>query len=139
WCALGERRLDAVIDKLPFKANVDVRFHSYQLDPGAPQKATQSQADYLAGRGLEPARREAGRKHLSEAGSGIGFTFNHDDVVPSNTWTAHRLIQAAAANDVQAQVVDALFVAYFEHGLDVGDLAALKPVVVDAGLPEHVA
>ncbi|GGD30606.1 DSBA oxidoreductase [Microbacterium faecale] len=139
WCALGERRLDAVIDTLPFKEHVDVRFHSYQLDPGAPEKATQSQAEYLAGRGLDPARLEAGHKHLSEAGNEIGFTFNHDDVVPSNTWTAHRLIQAAAAHDVQAKVVDALFVAYFEHGLDVGDGAGLKAVVVEAGLPVHVA
>lgn len=139
WCALGERRLDAVIDRLPFKANVDVRFHSYQLDPNAPEKATQSQAEYLAGRGLDPARLEAGHKHLSEAGRELDFEFNHDAVVPANTWTAHRFVQAAAAHGVQPPVVDALLVAYFQDGLDVGDPAALKRVVVGAGLPEAVA
>lgn len=139
WCALGERRLDAVIEQLPFKEHVDVRYHSYQLDPNTPERATQSQAEYLAGRGLDPARLEAGHKHLSEAGRELDFEFDHDAVVPSNTWTAHRFVQAAAAHGVQPQVVDALLVAYFQNGLDVGDSAALKRVVAGAGLPEAVA
>lgn len=139
WCALGERRLDAVIEQLPFKEHVDVRYHSYQLDPNTPERATQSQAEYLAGRGLDPARLEAGHKHLSEAGRELDFEFDHDAVVPSNTWTAHRFVQAAAAHGVQPQVVDALFGGYFQHGLDVGDPEAVKRVAVDAGLPETVA
>ncbi|MGO1265269.1 MAG: DsbA family oxidoreductase [Microbacterium gubbeenense] len=139
WCALGERRLDSVIEKLPFGDAVDVRFHSYQLDPNAPDRATMTQSEYLAGRGLDPARLEASHQHLSASGSELGFEFDHDAVVPSNTWAAHRMIQAAAAEGVQAQVVDALLVEYFQKGLDVGDLEALKAVVVAAGLSEEVA
>ncbi|MGO3175482.1 MAG: DsbA family oxidoreductase [Microbacterium gubbeenense] len=139
WCALGERRLDSVIEKLPFGDAVDVRFHSYQLDPNAPDRATMTQSEYLAGRGLDPARLEASHQHLSASGSELGFEFDHDAVVPSNTWAAHRMIQAAAAEGVQAQVVEALLVEYFQKGLDVGDLEALKAVVVAAGLSEEVA
>lgn len=138
WCALGERRLGAVLDALPFGDDVDVRFHSFQLDPNAPEKATQSQAEYLAGRGMDPARLEAGHRHLSEAGEEVGIRFDHDAVVPSNTWTAHRLVQAAAAHGVQAAVVDALFSAYFERGLDVGGPEALGAVATGAGLDADV-
>lgn len=35
WCALGERRLGAVLDALPFGDDVDVRFHSFQPRPAA--------------------------------------------------------------------------------------------------------
>ena len=139
WCLLGERRLDAVIEKLPFGENVDVRYHSYQLDPTLPEKATQSQAEYLAGRGFDPKMLEQSHQHLSAGAAEVGFEFNHDAVVPANTFTAHRLIQAAAGEGVQRQVVDALFLAYFQNGLDVGDHAALKAVVVDAGLSAAAA
>ncbi|MGO1236040.1 MAG: DsbA family oxidoreductase [Microbacterium gubbeenense] len=139
WCALGERRLGSVIEKLPFGDSVDVRFHSYQLDPNAPDRATMTQTEYLAGRGLDPAKLEASHQHLTSAGSELGFEFDHDAVVPSNTWAAHRMIQAAAAEGVQGKVVDALLVEYFQKGLDVGNLEALKAVVVAAGLDEDVA
>lgn len=139
WCALGDRRLESVIEKLPFGDEIDLRFHSYQLDPNAPEKATMTQAEYLAGRGFDPARLEAGHRHLTEEARKVGFDFNHEAVVPSNTWTAHRLVQAAAVHGVQRAVVESLMTAYFQNGLDVGDAAALTSVVVDAGLPEAVA
>jgi predicted DsbA family dithiol-disulfide isomerase len=131
WCLLGERRLDSVIDTLPFGENVDVRYHSYQLDPTLPE--------YLAGRGFDPKMMEQSHQHLSAGAAEVGFEFNHDAVMPANTFTAHRLIQAAAEQGVQREVVDALFLAYFQHGLNVGDHVALKKVVVDAGLAAETA
>ncbi|GGF38082.1 DSBA oxidoreductase [Microbacterium sorbitolivorans] len=139
WCLLGERRLDAVIDKLPFGENVDVRYHSYQLDPTAPETTTMTQTEYLTGRGLDPKMLEQSHQHLDAGAAELDFEFNHDDVVPANTFTAHRLIQAAAAQGIQRQVVDALFLGYFQNGLNVGDHEALKKVVVDAGLSAEAA
>ncbi|HLT66757.1 MAG TPA: DsbA family oxidoreductase [Microbacterium sp.] len=139
WCLLGERRLETVIEKLPFGDDIDVRYHSYQLDPTLPEKATQTQAEYLAARGFDPKMMEQSHHHLSAGAAEVGFEFDHDSVVPANTFTAHRLIQAAAAEGVQQKVVDAIFLAYFQHGLDVGDHAALKAVVVDAGLSADTA
>jgi predicted DsbA family dithiol-disulfide isomerase len=82
---------------------------------------------------------EQSHQHLSAGAAEVGFEFNHDAVMPANTFTAHRLIQAAAEQGVQREVVDALFLAYFQHGLNVGDHVALKKVVVDAGLAAETA
>ena len=139
WCLLGERRLEQVIENLPFGKNIDVRYHSYQLDPTLPEKATQSQAEYLAARGFDPKMMEQSHQHLQAGAAEVGFEFNHEAVVPANTFTAHRLIQAAAAEGVQQAVVDAIFLQYFQHGLDVGDHAALKKVATEAGLSEETA
>src|SRR5690606_28639566 len=109
WCLLGERRLETVIEKLPFGDDIDVRYHSYQLDPTLPEKATQTQAEYLAARGFDPKMMEQSHHHLSAGAAEVGFEFDHDSVVPANTFTAHRLIQAAAAEGVQQKVVDAIF------------------------------
>lgn len=145
WCAVGERRLCDVMEQLPFSDDVDVRFHSFQLDPHAPQRSTQTQQEYLVSRGLTPQMLGESHERLSAMGEEIGLHFDHDAVIPSNTYTAHRLIQAAAdpaaggSSALQATVVDALFRGYFERGLDVGDEAALRTVVVDAGLTSELA
>lgn len=141
WCLVGERRFDKVLQELPFKDNVDVRFHSFQLDPNAPERSTLTQPEYLLGRGMDPERLRGAQEHLRAMGSELGIRFDEDSAVPSNTFTAHRLIQASAGAGagVQARVVDALFSAYFEQGKDVGDAAQLRDVVVSAGLPAELA
>ncbi|WP_158595440.1 DsbA family oxidoreductase [Galactobacter caseinivorans] len=138
WCLVGERRFDKVLKDLPFKEDVDVRFHSFQLDPNAPERSTMTQPEYLASRGMDPEKLRAAQEHLQNMGSELGIHFDEASAVPSNTFTAHRLIQAAAGAGVQAQVVDALFSAYFEQGKDVGDPEQLRAVVLAAGLPQDL-
>ena len=139
WCAVGERRFEKVLKDLPFKDNVDARFHSYQLDPGAPERSTMTQPEYLRSRGMDPERFKDAAVHLETMGAELGIHFDQESAIPSNTFTSHRLIQAAGEHGVQAAVVDALFSAYFEDGKDVGDPEQLKAVVVAAGLPAEVA
>jgi len=139
FCIVGERRFDKVLQTLPFKDDVDVRFHSFQLDPSAPERATMTHEEYLRGRGLDPERFKESGEHLKRMGEELGIHFDQESSVPSNTFTAHRLIQAAAEHGVQAPVVDALFSAYFEQGKDVGDHAELAAIVTGAGLPASVA
>jgi predicted DsbA family dithiol-disulfide isomerase len=49
WCYLGERRLDTAIASSPHAAHIDLRAHSFQLDPDAPTKAVLT-LEYLAGK-----------------------------------------------------------------------------------------
>lgn len=135
WCLVGERRFDKVLQGLPFKDGVDVRFHSFQLDPNAPERSALTQTEYLASRGMDPERLRGAQEHLRAMGSELGIHFDENSAIASNTFTAHRLIQAAAGAGVQPQVVDALFSAYFERGKDVGDPEQLRAVVTEAGLP----
>lgn len=156
WCAIGELRLASVIRELPFSEQIDVRFHSYQLAPDAPDRADMLQPEFLASRGMDMTRFRAAQQQLVEMGAEYDFHFDQDRTVPSNTHTAHRLIQAAGAAgptgttgaavttgapgtpgtaSIQAAVIEALFSAYFEHGRDLGDPAVLRDVVTAAGLP----
>ena len=139
FCIVGERRFDKVLETLPFKEDVDVRFHSFQLDPTLPERATQTHEEYLKARGFDPERLKESGEHLRRMGEELDIHFDQAASVPSNTFTAHRLIQAAGQHGVQGPVLDALFSAYFEKGVDVGDHAALKEVVTAAGLSAEVA
>lgn len=139
WCALGERRFEAALAQVPFADDVEVRFHSFQLDPNAPERSEQTHTTYLIGRGLSPERLTQSDATLTEAGRPLDFHFDLDHTIPSNTRTGHRMIQAAGTAGVQSEVVAALYSAYFEQGVDIGDPEALRGVVVDAGLPGELA
>lgn len=140
FCALGDKRLENVRASLPFGADIDVTYHSYQLDPSAPEhEVPGSQNEKLIARGMDPRQLEASHRHLVEQGQIEGVTFNFDTSMPSNTLTAHRFIQAAATEGIQQQVLDALFTAYFADGVDVGDIAALRDLAVAAGMSATLA
>ncbi|WP_094770397.1 DsbA family oxidoreductase [Microbacterium gorillae] len=140
FCLLGDKRLENVRKELPFGDDIDVVYHSYQLDPSAPEHAEPgSQEAMLLARGYDPAQLEASHRNLSEQAVAEGFRFDFDAVAPSNTYTAHRFIQAAASERVQQQVLDAIFAAYFTDGVDVGDTAALVELAVGAGLSRELA
>ncbi|GAA1708587.1 DsbA family oxidoreductase [Isoptericola hypogeus] len=139
WCVVGELRLARVLRSLPFADQVDLRFRSYQLQPDAPERSQVKQPEYLAGRGMDMARFRAAQQQLVAMGAEHGFHFDQDSAVPSNTRTAHRLIQAAGEAGVQREVVEALFAVYFADGRDVGDPEVLRTAVTAAGLPADVA
>lgn len=141
WCALGERRLIQVLDGFP--ADVQLRFRSYQIAPDAPERASMKQPEFLASRGMDMNRFRQAQQQLVDAGAELDFHFKQDDTIPSNTHTAHRLIQAAGAADrasaagkagLQTAVVGALFSAYFERGKDLGDHQVLREVATGAGM-----
>src|SRR5207253_1990997 len=69
---------------------------------------------------------------------GIHFAFNRVERTP-NTLDAHRLIWLADKEGVHDTVVEALFLAYFTNGRDIGNRQTLLDVVADAGLDRQRA
>jgi predicted DsbA family dithiol-disulfide isomerase len=53
-----------------------------------------------------------------------------------NTVQAHRLIWLAGQRGIQDAVVEALFIAYFTEGVDIGNSDALATVASAAGIPD---
>lgn len=137
WCVIGELRLERALGALPFAEHVDVRIHSYQLQPDAPERNTMRQPEYLESRGMDMARFRPAQRQLVQMGAELGFHFDQDRAIPSNTMTAHRLVQAAAGTALQRPLVAALFSVYFEQGTDIGDPAVLRAAALAAGMAEE--
>ena len=66
---------------------------------------------------------------------GLDFAFDKIERSP-NTLDAHRLIYWAAEEGRQDEIVTALFKAYFEQGLDIGNKAALAKLASENGFDE---
>ncbi len=135
WCWIGKRRIEAAIDIAQKKlkesgadTTFNLRWHPFQLDPILPPEGKDRNAYRIAKFGsLERSRElEAG---VAEAGAADGIAFHFDKMTHAfNTLNAHRLSRFAAEAGKQAQIMEALFVAYFQKGRDIGNAEILADI-----------
>jgi predicted DsbA family dithiol-disulfide isomerase len=135
WCYIGKRRFEAALAAFPHAEDVTVTYRSFQLDPDAPARSTQSVEQHLAakyGRTLEQAREM--NQRVTDLAAGVGLDFRLEKAQRANTFDAHRLLHLADARGVQADLAERLLDAYFTRGAVVSDHAELTEFAVAAGL-----
>ncbi len=140
WCYVGKRRLEAALEMLPDRDDVEVRWRSFQLDPEAPLARDVPADEHLAakyGMSVEDAR--ALNEQMTELAAGEGLEYHLDRTRGGNTFDAHRLIQLGAARGVQDAVKERLMRGYFTEGEEVSDHQTLVRLGADAGLDPHEA
>ena len=133
WCFIGKRRLGramAMRPNIPFT----VRYRPYRLDPNVP-RAGVDRAAYMAARfGADGKLDDAYRAIAAEgAKENIAFDWGAIRKRP-NTVDSHRLIRWAETQGVQDEVVERLFIAYFENGEDIGDIRVLADIADLCGM-----
>jgi len=133
WCYLGVRRLRRALARRPELA-FDIQWRPFLLNPDMP-RAGMPRADYVVRKfgGEDRARRLYGS--IAEVGrlEGMAFRFDRIRRTPSSV-DAHRLVRWASRFGVADAVVDALFVAHFCDGRDIGDPGVLVPIAIACGL-----
>lgn len=134
WCFVGKRRLEQAVAMRPGRP-VAVRWHPFQLDPTIPPGGIDRKI-YMERKFGTGGRIEEIHRRLAAVGAEAGIAFDFAAIRRSpNTRDAHRLIRLAAGEGIQGRVAEALFTAYFEHGLDIGDHGVLADAGEAAGLP----
>ncbi len=134
WCFLGKRRLDKAIAMVP-EATVIIRWHPFFLDPTVPAEGMDRQS-YLLNK-FGPERVKTMHDPLIAAGKDDDVPYKLDRITRTpNTLNAHRVIRWAAAEGKQQQMVEALFMAYWSEGRDIGNTAILASVAKTCGMKE---
>jgi len=134
WCFIGKRRLMRAMALRPHIA-FDVKWRPYRLDPTIPKTGMDRQAYMRAKFGDDPMKIVEMYKLITAEGAkdGIEFDFAAIQRRP-DTLDSHRLIRWAEANGVQDEVVERLFIAYFENGEDIGDIRVLADIADLSGM-----
>ena len=134
WCFLGKRRLDKALSMVP-EVKAEVIFRPFFLDPTIPPEGIDRHAYMAAKFGEE--RLKTIHDPLIAAGKEDGVPYAFDRITRTpNTLNAHRLLRWAQAAGVQPAVVEALFMAYWHFGQDVGDTEVLSTIAVANGLKD---
>lgn len=137
WCYIGKRRIEAALAKFPYKSDVTLTWHSFQLDPSAPPKLSVSLAEMLAKKyGMTVAQAEAKHAELTALAARDGLEYHFEKAKPGNTFDAHRLIHLAKSKGRADDMEERVMRAYFSEGVAIGDRDELVKLAVDIGLDE---
>lgn len=135
WCYIGKRRLEAALD-LTQGQHVEVRWRPFQLDATLP-RGGKDRKQYLEEKFGGPERAQEIYSRIEEAGAEENIPFAFEDIAVSpNTLDAHRVIRWAGgvSEQVQDNLVEALFRIFFVEGGNVGDHEVLVKAAAEAGM-----
>ena len=134
WCFIGKRRLMRAMAMRPNIA-FDVKWRPYRLDPTIPKGGMDRQAYMRTKFGDDPMKIVEMYKQIAAEGAKDGIEFDFAAIKRRpDTLDSHRLIRWAEAAGVQDEVVERLFIAYFENGEDIGDVRVLADIADLCGM-----
>ena len=132
WCFIGKRKLDAALAQVD-DFQINLMWRPFQLDPTTPPEGHDRKQQMIRKFGPDAGKQIF--KNVLAAAEGTGINWNFDKITRTpNTLNAHRLIRWAASTGEQHQIAEALFCAYFEQALDIGDVAVLLDIGDKHGL-----
>lgn len=134
WCYVGMRRLERALQQVGEKANVEVSWRPFQLNPTMPREGVDRRAYLEAKFGTVEAYGQL-EEQVSAAGAAEGMSFAFEKIARTpNTFLAHRVIWYAGQQRCQDAVVGSLFKGFFEEGADLGSPTVLTQLAERAGL-----
>lgn len=135
FCYIGKRRLEAALAEFPHRDDVEVAWHSFELDPTAEAAAAGSLPDRLARKyGMSREQAVASSENLAANAATVGLDFRWEQARPGNTFDAHRLIHLAGASGLAGAAKERLLRAYFTEGRAIGDRDTLVELATEVGL-----
>jgi predicted DsbA family dithiol-disulfide isomerase len=140
WCFIGKHRLMqaiALVKARHPKVRFQINWLPYFLNPDTPPQGEPYRAFLEAkfGGATQVARLQL---DVADAGREAGVLFDFERIVTRpNTLRAHRLVYRAQSTghrpaEIEA-LVERLFVGYFQHGEDIGDIATLAEIAAECG------
>ena len=135
FCYIGKRNLETALKDFKSEDEVEIVYHSYQLDPNAKKDGNRSSVQELAdkyGSSMEQAQKMIDR--VVSMANDVGLHYNYDAVINTNTLDAHRLSHYAKKFNKDKEIVEELFNAHFIEGLDIGDIEVLAKLGDRVGL-----
>ena len=138
WCYIGKRRLETALSTFRHAEDVEVVWHSYQLDPGAPTTPVETIAERLGRKyGGGPAAGGQMIDRVEAVAAEEGMLWRLHEAKGVGTMDAHRLLHLALEEggpELQGRVKEALLAAYFTDARNVADHDELRAIVTGAGV-----
>src|SRR5690606_5691294 len=132
-CYIGKKRLEAAAQEAGIE--LEVHWHSYQLDPEAPMRQEVSNSERLAQKyGRSVAEVEEMQRNIAEMAKAEGIEFNWENANSGNTFNAHRIIHHAQSLGLGSEAKEAFFYSYMTQGLAIGERETLEDVASRIGL-----
>ena len=136
WCVIGFRNLKMALKELQPELKFEISWKPYELHPEIPQEGYDKKLYMQQKFGSSNAR--SPYEEITKVGRSVGFEFNFSKTerIP-NTFMAHRLLWKAEHCNLQTELSEALFKAYFTDGLDIGSKETLSEISCSVGISKE--
>lgn len=133
WCYLGLERLRKACELRP-ALSVEISWWPYLLNPQLPKEGMDRRT-YLRAKFGGDGNADEVYARIKAAGREDGLPFAFDKIQRTpNTVFAQRLVLLAQEQGKGQAMIEMLFKAMFEEGVDIGDVGALEDLGEKAGL-----
>ncbi|NYE60326.1 putative DsbA family dithiol-disulfide isomerase [Duganella sp. 1224] len=140
WCWIGHQHLKTALARDHVRANI--RYLPFELNPGMPAEGMSRHA-YRSAKFGNWARSQSMDEDVTLAGRLVDLAFHYERIgLTPNTRLAHKLMayaQQQGDGARSARLFDAIFAAYFEHGVNIGDAKALAYLAAAQGFDAEAA
>lgn len=135
FCYIGKRNFEKALSKFENNEDVEVIWHSFQLDPNL---RTQPETDiiqyFMKHKGVSEEQAKQmleGAKHM---GYSAGLELNLEKSIVANSLRAHQLLQFAKSKGLGNEIKEALFKAHFTDARNIDDTETLIDIAEEVGL-----
>ena len=135
WCRIGKKHLFDAIALLDHQT-IEIRWHPFLLDDSIPVQGVGFRAFMKMRKGIGADQLTQLFSYASQAGAKAGVKLDFDKVLLAvNTTLSHRLI-ALTPKTHKNVIVEAVYKAYFEDGLNIGDVDTLASLGKEFGFDQ---
>ena len=116
FCYIGKRNYETALQKFKENDQVEIEWHSFQLDPTIPTKSGKkvNVYQYLAEKkGMSYEHSAKLHEKLIQTAKAAGLEYNFDQAIVANSFDAHKMIQLAKTKGLGDVAEERLFRAYF--------------------------
>lgn len=129
FCYIGKHKFEKALSQFPRKEDIDVVWHSFELDPYLKTDPSVTTFEHLAeAKGISVQQAEEMSGYAANAAKDVNLTFNFDKAVVANSFNAHRLIQLSKTKGLGNEAEEKLFSAHFVEGKNIDDQAVLGEI-----------
>ncbi|WP_130803497.1 DsbA family oxidoreductase [Acinetobacter ihumii] len=133
FCYIGKKRLEHVAQAAGI--DLDIHWHSFELDPQAPARHPTSNTERLAkkyARSVEQT--EEMQRNIASMAAEEGIDFQWQKANSGNSFNAHRIIHLAQSKGLGNEAEEAFFQAYMTEGLAIGEREVVEEIASRIGL-----
>lgn len=114
---------------------LDIHWHSFELDPDAPAKHDTSNTERLAKKyGRTYEEMEEMERNIAAMAASEGIDFQWQKANSGNSFNAHRIIHLAQSKGLGNEAKEAFFHAYMTEGLAIGEREVVEEIASRIGL-----
>ena len=135
FCYVGKRNVEQALAEFEHRDEVEVVWHSFELDPSATEHPAGSLPELIAKKySMSLEESIASQESLAARARAVGLDFNWRQARYGNTFDAHRVIHYAADQGLASAAQEAFKKAYFTEGRSVQDHESILDIASEIGL-----